>query len=199
MKRTLKDLFFGKSPILSALIALLVVGSIVLGCTCNDKDGFAWDLSNSSSDSSSDDTDGKTDEKPAKKADASKGEIPEEAEMEEIVKATLLDFDKALKNEDFSNFYDNISEPWQKETSPRQLKRLFQKFIDGGADLSSIRGMDADFTKRPAVREQLGYEMLEVEGRFDTSPRPTTFELKYIAEGEDWKLSAISVVTGLKR
>ncbi len=202
MKTIVKKLLFGKSPLANSFIALVVVASVVLGCTCNDKDGFSWkDLGGSNTERTDTDTDGTDvpEKTPARKADASKGEIPDDAEMEDIVKKTLLDFNNALQTEDFGDFYDSISKPWQKETSPRQLKRLFQKFIDGGADMSGISDLDVDFSSKPRIREQLGYEMLEVEGKFDTSPRETTFELKYLAEDEDWKLASISVVTGLPR
>lgn len=200
MTGILKELIYGRNPIISGFVAILVVSAIALGCTCNDDNGFQWGTnSTSSSNDTSDDKTDTEDKTPAKKADASKKEIPEDEELEAMIKDTLLDFDRALKSEDFSNFYDNISEEWQKQTSPRQLKRLFQSFIDGKADLSSIRSMEPEITDGPAIRESVGFEMLEVKGSFDTSPRTTTFELKYIANGEDWKLSAISVVTGLQQ
>ncbi|HUF03063.1 MAG TPA: hypothetical protein VMM38_02700 [Aridibacter sp.] len=199
MTGILKELIYGRNPFLSGFVAILVVSAIALGCTCNETDGFQWgsNTTSSSNDTSGDTT--ATEEKtPAKKADASKKEIPEDEELEAIIKDTLLDFDRALKSEDFSDFYNNISEEWQKQTTPRQLKRLFQSFIDVNADLSSVQNMEPEITDGPAIRESVGFDMLEVKGSFDTSPRPTTFELKYIANGEDWKLSAISVVTGLK-
>jgi hypothetical protein len=128
MTKTIKGILFGKNPLLSGLIALLVVGSIVLGCTCNEKDGFKWKSDNTSSDSNSagGDGDAKDTDKPITKSDASKGEIPEGAELESMVKDTMLAFDNALKTEDFSDFYDGISDTWQKQTSARQLKKLFQ-------------------------------------------------------------------------
>lgn len=198
MKRLVNDIFFGRSPLFGAIVALAVLGAIALGCTCNEKDGFQWNSSSSNSESSTDDS---TNDKPAQsaKADASKGEIPEEDELEEMVKETLLDFNQGLKDEDFSDFFDNIAEEWQKQTSPRQLKRQFQNFIDGNADISSIRNMDMDLDRRPRIEDVSGYEMLVVKGSFKTRPRTTTFDVKYMAEGKDWKLSAISVEPGLKR
>ena len=180
---------------LGALIATLVIGAIALGCTCNE-DGFNWNSSSSDTESASnEDSSAKKDSAP--KADASKGEIPEGDELEEMVKNTLLDFDKGLKDEDFGTFYDNISEEWQKQTSPRQLKKQFQNFIDGDADISSIKGLEMKLDGRPKIEDVSGYEMLVVTGSFDTSPRTTSFDVKYIAEGKEWKLSAIKVETSL--
>ncbi len=199
MKKTIKRLFFGTSPLLSALIALAVIGSIVLGCNCNQKDGFTWKNSDTSSnsDQGTDDGDKADTEKAVKKSDASKGEIPEDEELEAMVKATLLDFNKALKTEDFSDFYDGISETWQKQTSPRQLKKLFESFIDGKADVSGVEDLKPEYSKTPAIRESSGLEMLEVDGKFPTTPNDTSFELKYIAEGTEWKLGGIFVRTTL--
>lgn len=198
MRRLFNEIVFGRNPLLSALVALTVVSAVALGCTCNDKEGFQWNSSSSNSESASDDrTDGESTK--SEKADASKGEIPEGDELEEMVKKTLLDFDQGLKNEDFGDFYDNIAEEWQKQTSPRNLKRQFQNFIDGKADISSIQNMDMELDGKPKIEDVSGYEMLVVKGSFETQPRTTTFDVKYLAEGKDWKLSAISVETGLKR
>lgn len=197
MKRIFNELIFGRSPYFGAIVATLVIGAMVLGCTCTEKDGFQWNSSSSDSEStSSDDT--STKKETTSKSDASKGEIPESDELEEMVKKTLLDFDKGLKDEDFGNFYNNIAEEWQKQTSPRQLKKQFQNFIDGKADISSIRNLEMDLDGRPKIEDVSGYEMLVVKGSFDTSPRTTTFDVKYIAEGKEWKLSAIKVETSLK-
>lgn len=199
MKELLKELVCGRSPLLSGLIALLVIGGIALGCTCGDMERFnLGSNTGGGSEEASDAGDKKEEKTPEKKADASKGEIPGDEELDEMIKDTLLDFDRALKQEDFSDFYDGISEEWQKQTSPRQLKTLFQSFIDGNADLSGVRNLEPKITDGPAVRESLGFDMLEVNGSFDTSPRETTFELKYIANGDEWKLSGIKVVTGLR-
>lgn len=197
MKKAIWNIFFGRSPLLSGLIALAVMGSIVLGCTCNDKNGFSWNSSGNDSETVTKDTDEDVPEKPVTKADASKGEIPEEAELAKMVETTLMDFDAALKKEDFSDFYEGISETWKKQTTPRQLKKLFESFIEGKANVGSIQGLEPKFTKTPAIRESSGFEMLEVDGEYATSPNPTSFELKYIAEGEDWKLAGIFVRTTL--
>ena len=59
--------------------------------------------------------------------------------------------------------------------------------------------MTAEFTKGPETTRSLGMKTLEVDGKYPTSPITTTFELKYIAEGKDWKLAGIQVVTKITK
>lgn len=198
MKKLINEILFGKNSMVSGLLALAVISAIGLGCFCN-KDKIN-ELSNSGSSSPTPTTattpsPSPTPTKEFKKADASKNQVPSEDEMQEVVKKTLLDFNSSLQKEDFTDFHASISKFWQKQTSPEKLKNSFQGFIDGDADLSPIRPMTAEFTKGPETTRSLGMKTLEVDGKYPTSPITTTFELKYIAEGKEWKLAGIQVVT----
>lgn len=204
MRYLFNALLFGKSTLVSALLAGTVIGAVALGCTCNQEEGFKWGLKSDETGSKRDtgpedgDLPLKTDEdRPVEtKADASLKEIPDDREMQEIVKSTLLGFDDAVKRANFRDFYDDLSRTWKRQTSPRRLKRLFQKFIDGRADISSIRGMDARL-ERPRFVKSSGLEFLEVNGSYATSPNPTTFSLKFLPEGSEYKLGGIYVKTTL--
>ncbi len=127
--------------------------------------------------------------------DASTGEVPDEAQLQAMAKETMLDFNDAIQDEDFSGFYDNISKVWQKETSPEDLEKGFKVFMDKNADFSQIRKLEADITETPKIKRELGYKMLNLSGVYDTSPLPTKFDLKYVPQGKDWKLSYIRVST----
>lgn len=203
MKNLINLILFGKNSMLSGLIALAVVMAIGLGCFCN-KDKFN-NLSNTTSTSSpttSPSVAASPSPSAAKtytKTDASKNEVPGNDEMQDTVKKTLLDFNDALQSEDFTDFHRSISKYWQKQTNPDKMKGNFQGFIDGDADLSPIRSMTAEFTRGPETTRSLGMKTLEVDGKYDTSPITTTFELKYIAEGKEWKLAGINVVTRVTR
>jgi hypothetical protein len=202
MKKLINEIIFGKNSMVSGIIALSIISAIGLGCFCN-KDKF--NLSNISSSSPSPSASpGVSSPSPSatreyKKADASKNEVPTSDEMQDIVKKTLLDFNEGLQKQDFTDFHGKISKFWQKQTSPEKLKNSFQGFIDGDADLSPIKPMTAEFTKGPETTRSLGMKTLEVDGKYPTSPITTTFELKYIAEGKDWKLAGIQVVTKITK
>lgn len=130
------------------------------------------------------------------KADASKSEVPSDNEAQEMARATLLEFNKAIQNEDFTDFYDSISKTWQKEITPEKFKEAFSAFIEKKVDISGISSEDATFTTQPEVKKEQGFDMLTLEGEYDTKPSKTKFELKYIPEGNEWKLSRIRVVLG---
>lgn len=140
-------------------------------------------------------------EKPAtpkpitKKADASKGEIPSDDELQDMVKTTLLDFNDAVTTADFTTFYGNISKLWQRQTSPAKLEDTFKVFIDGKNNFSAIRSKDAEFSSNPKVDDSKGFKELVLEGKYDTSPLPTKFTLKYTPESKNWKLTGIIVDT----
>ena len=194
MKKILNAVIYGDNSIKSGFFAFAIIALIVLGCTC-DKDGF--NFGKKDRDTTQDEQD--SDEKRVEKSDASKGELPSDSESREIAKATLLSFNNALQTEDFKGFYDDISKLFKKSTSPRRLRRQFKSFIDGDADLSSIRSMKAQFTMGPRIDNSKRIPILEMNGEYATTPIRSTFELKYVAEGSEWKLFAIRVFTGIKK
>lgn len=151
---------------------------------------------NGSSQTDESDTNDKDKSKSSTKADASKKEVPSEAEAQEMARATLLEFNKAIKNEDFTDFYDTISKTWQKEITPEKFKEAFSSFIKKEVDISGISSEDASFISPPAVSKEQGFDTLTLDGEYDTKPSKTKFELKYIPEGDEWKLSRIRVVLG---
>ena len=193
MKETIKGILFGRSALLSGLIALAVVGAVALGCTCNEKDLLNLGSNSSSGNSASDDGSTTEGTKPVKKADASKGEIPEGAALDSLVKETLLDFNDALQREDFTDFHGKISSLWAKQITPRQMKKTFQALIDGEMDISVIEGMKPDYTSTPSVDNSERLPQLKIKGEFSTSPITTTFDLTYIPDGDEWKLFGIEI------
>ncbi len=206
MKNLINEMMFGKSSMAGGLTALAVVMMIGLGCFCN-KDKFDFgNLNTNSSPSNTSSTPTTTKATPSpeatvayKKADASKSQVPSEDEMQDIVRKTLLDFNAALQKEDFTDFHSTVSKAWQKQTTPGEMKDKFQSFIDGQADISAIDTMKAEFTSPAEITRSTGVKTLETKGKYDTAPIDTTFELKYIAEGKEWKLASLQVITGIKR
>lgn len=189
-----KSLTNEKKSLTNGLLALALIGLVALGCTCNQEGGLFGNKQKSDTNSSQ--PGAPTDTKETfEKADASKGEIPSNAEMQEIVKSTLLSFNDALRQKDFSDFHKTIADAWQRQTTPKTFEEGFGEFIRKGVDISNIRSQKADFTTGPQFVTQDGLERLKVAGSYPTSPRPTRFDLQYIAEGSDWKLFAIEVDT----
>lgn len=205
MKNKLSQIIWGKDNKFNGLIALVIVSLIVLGCNCNKiteltSKGKTTPTNPSNSVFPTNTGTAPTPSTPTfTKADASKKQIPSDAELQEMIKKTLLGFNSAIQTQDFSNFHTEISRLWQKETTPDKLKQTFQSFIDGEADISNISSMNATITSQPQIIKRLGLNMLDVKGEYSTSPIKTTFELQYAPEGKDWKLALIRVYTAIKR
>ena len=153
-------------------------------------DGVVYSQSGSSqTDSTDKDTGTKSS---ATKADASKQEVPANDEAQEMTKATLLEFNKAVQQEDFTDFHDSISKAWQGQITPQKFNEAFAFFIENKIDISDISSLDADFSPSPEVKKEQGVDMLILEGEYDTK-KTTKFLLKYIPEGKEWKLISIRV------
>lgn len=135
----------------------------------------------------------KSENKSGEKADASRGEIPEGDELQEMTQITLVEFNDAIQADDFTDFFQTISKLWQRQSSPAKLKEMFQIFIDKKVDIGEVRTMGAEFTSRPRVDDSKGLKELIIEGKYETSPTPTKFQLKYTPEGKNWKLTGIMV------
>jgi hypothetical protein len=204
MNKLIGKIINGKDNRLNGLIALAVVLSIALGCNCGKT--FYLDNTTSSSNSTSDNpfatntssSNTTTTRAGESKPNASKGALPTDGEIQYLVRETMLGFNDALQQEDFTAFYSTISKQWQKQTTAESMKTSFQSFIDGEANFGEIRSMTADVEEKK-TRKQSGYNVFDVKGKYNTSPIATTFDLSYIAEGSDWKLFKIQVYTGVKR
>ena len=202
MKNLISGMMYGKSNKANGLMALIVVSLIALGCTCGK--GFEELTKKDSSGPSNSSSGTPTTGTPKReinytKADASKKEIPSDAEMQDIVRTTMLDFNDAIKAADFTDFHSTVSKLWQRQTNPEKMKTSFQTFITGRTDISVISAMDATFTSPAKIEKRIGMNMLDVKGEYATSPIRTTFELQYVPEGKEWKLALIKVVAPIKK
>lgn len=198
MKKIIQKICLGNESKINVLFVIGIFMAVGLGCSSlipkEDKDD---NVKTPETNSRALDTPEKSSTpKPiVKKSDASKGEIPADAELQELAKTTLLDFNSAVTSGDFTTFYGNISKLWQRQTSPAKLEDTFKVFIDGKNNFSSIRSMEAEFSSDPKIEKDKGFKELVLEGRYDTSPLPTKFTLKYTPESKNWKLTGIIVDT----
>lgn len=206
MKKTINTIFFGKDRF-SGILALTIVALIALGCTCGKNfDLGNLDKPNNSASNSASNTASNTASNSASntastprttsdKADASTGKLPTDEQLQNLARTTILDFNDAIQKEDFTDFRETVSKPFQKQASAEKFKEGFKDFITARVNFREVQDLDATFSETPKVGRQSGYKTLEIKGVYDTSPRNTKFELQYIAEGSDWKLIMIRVST----
>ncbi|MGB7068091.1 MAG: hypothetical protein WBD22_01225 [Pyrinomonadaceae bacterium] len=197
MKRMISRMWTGTDTRLNGIMALILVGLIALGCTCGkdfDLANLAKNIEKETKSTPSDIAEKETPEE-VDSADASTGDVPSEAQSEALARRTVLDFNEAIKNRDFSDFHSTVSKPFQKEATPERFESVFKDFIDTNPDLSDVSTLPAIFAAEPAIQRELGFKTLKLLGKFETSPRPAQFLLKYIPEGKDWKLISIQIST----
>ncbi|MEA3209024.1 MAG: hypothetical protein QOE70_2081 [Chthoniobacter sp.] len=116
--------------------------------------------------------------------------VPEERDLRRLVTDTLLTFDAAIQQRSFTDFYETVSEAWQKQLTLGQLERAFQPFIENNVRLGGVRDAEMALDGPPSINTD---GVLVVNGHFPTAPYKTFFSLKYVYELPRWKLFGIDV------
>ena len=121
----------------------------------------------------------------------SAADVPDEADLKTLTEDSLTSFGKGVKKKDFSSFYEDIAEIWQKQTTPEKLKELFKDFLDKDIDLPSVvKEMEPVFNHPAAIGAN---DVLEIKGYYPTTPHRVVFDLKYLEEDGEWKLVGINL------
>jgi hypothetical protein len=189
MKGIIVRVLNGKDNLVSGILALLVVASIVLGCTCGkgldlgniSQSGNSSSTSNSSSDDSS----------------STNGEVPSTSTCETMVHDLTSDFARAIDTGDFSELYDQSSTDFQNTYTEDQMKTVFKTFLDKKRlvvpVLEKTSSMTPVFTPSPYVRTEKGLSILVLNGKFTTKPVPMNFEYEFVNRGGQWKMLKLIV------
>lgn len=120
-------------------------------------------------------------------------EVPEKSEIKNMTQESMTAFGEALKENDFSGFYDNIADIWKKQTNPEKLLAAFKEFTGPNFDiLGIVKELKPTFDPPAEVNSD---EVLIIKGYYPTKPKHVVFQLKYIEEEEEWKLVGINVKT----
>lgn len=136
-----------------------------------------------------------SDTKSSNTVTAKKGEVPSDDDLQSLARQTMLDFNKAIQDDDFTEFHKTLAKPFQRQASAEKLAGVFSSFVTAGVNFSEVSDLDANFSSTPTIEKSAGYDMLNLKGQYATTPRKTNFDLKYIFEDGAWKLGAINVNT----
>jgi len=118
------------------------------------------------------------------------GKMPTFAIMRQMVQKVMLDFAGAVNTRDFSAFYAEISEIWQKQITKEKMEATFKPFSDNKIDLTVLKGHLPEFTVAPFINNE---KVLIIKGKYLVSEGEVLFEHKYIYEASAWKLLGINV------
>jgi hypothetical protein len=119
--------------------------------------------------------------------------VPPEAELARMVTETLLDFNQAVQEGDFTAFYGKLSDVWKRQTTPQQLQTIFHEFLEQRIDIGPIRDLMPQIAPSAVVNDN---GVLVVAGKYPTQPSQVRFELQYTRERDRWKLMSISLGVG---
>lgn len=112
--------------------------------------------------------------------------------MARMTKETLLEFNKAVQSGDFGPFHRSTAKQWQEETTPEKIKEVFKDFVTQKIDIGGIEKVEPVLD--PAKIDDKGF--LVLSGHYPVMPNRVKFELKYLSEGDAWKLIGINVQVG---
>ena len=172
---------------ISGLIALALVATIALGCTC----GKNFDLANIAKNAEKGSTDTSSDDSTAD------SDLPDKGLLDAMVAETTADFNYAITSNDFSQMYEKASSDFKGTYTEEEFKNTFKQFVDKKRSiipvLSKAVAMDPTFSPEPYIRSEKGLDILVVNGKYATKPVPVTFEYEYVKRNDEWKLLKLIV------
>ncbi len=115
--------------------------------------------------------------------------IPNENNLKKMASEAVLQLAKAINTEDFKPFYNYVCAVWKKETTPDELKKAFQEFIDKEIDLEVVKEVEIVISDEPTLED----DVLAYSGYFTTSPHQVYYSVTYFYEYPKWKLAGITI------
>ncbi len=187
MKTLIPKLVLGTDNKLSGILALGIIATIALGCTC----GKNFDLSNLGANSNSTTANSSSDD-----TDSADG-VPSKGLLDALVAETTADFNYAITLNDFSKMYEKASFDFQNTYTEEEFKNSFKDFVDKKRVITPILAkavtMDPELSPEPYIRTEQGLDILVVKGKYATKPVPMTFEYEYVKRNDEWKLLKLIV------
>jgi hypothetical protein len=119
-----------------------------------------------------------------------------ESEMVYLLTETILDFDKAIQAEDFSDFPRfRCSRTFRQQYTSDDLISIFSQFIQQKEAIGMVLEQVAEVP--PSFSHEFvksgGNDVLKIKGSFNTTPNKTYFDNEYLLEDGEWKLIKIKI------
>ena len=124
-------------------------------------------------------------------------EMPTEPELQDLVRATMMDFNDAVQSGDFTDFHKKVAKKWREQNTAEEIKEVFKAFVDNKEqfNLKPVSGMKATFEPAPTFEPLGGEKALSLSGWYETTPKKLRFELKYLKDDGSWRLGSIRIRT----
>jgi len=107
-----------------------------------------------------------------------------------LARSTMHTLGKAVKDDNMTILYNNISKVWQKEISVKKLKKTYGVFVKKKVNFLPLDKFAPALTKAQIAKNGLltlgGYYRLDVN-------KTLYFDYKYVPENKVWKLAGLSI------
>ena len=121
--------------------------------------------------------------------DAEKKEQKILAEYKQMARLSLHTLGEALHDNNMSKFYESISEIWQKETSVKELNKIYGVFKEKGVNLLALDRAVPQLTVASIDKNQI----LTLGGYYVFGKNRLIFREKYVVQKRVWKLAGLSI------
>lgn len=187
MKLLISKILFGKSAAASGAIAMLIVLSVVLGCSCNK----LFDTSKSTNTST-------VSNEPFKSSNSSnESDVPSNAVVQGLVKDTISQLAGAVSSGDFSVLYSYASSDFRSTYTLDEVTRTFKAYVNKKSlvlpILEKAKSGEAKFSSPPSMRIEKGIKVLTANGKFESKPYNLRFDTEYVYRDGDWKMLKLLV------
>ena len=117
---------------------------------------------------------------------------PSEEDQIALVEESLTVFGESINAADFTPFIEHISKAWRDGgVTAEQLNEAFADFIDSNVDIPlMLDSLTPAFDSEPTVADN---GILTIAGQYPSTPSKLHFEIKYIKEGNTWKVVGTAV------
>ncbi|MEO7658796.1 MAG: hypothetical protein ABIV48_04195 [Pyrinomonadaceae bacterium] len=185
MKKFYNELVYGKNGTLSGLIALSIIGTIALGCSC----GKLFDLAKTNQGDNAANISRPADNTIGATGDES---LPSTEVVETLVKETISQFEDAVDSGDFSVIHEKASSDFQSTYTVDEMETAFKSYTDKKSVvvpiLKKVEKLDAEFSSPPNVRSEKNLNILVAAGKFPTKPFGLRFDFEYVMRDGEWKM-----------
>jgi hypothetical protein len=125
--------------------------------------------------------------------------VPNEPELQSIIKTTVTDFAGSIEKGDFTDFYGKTAGDFQQGISLPEFNSKFKPFIEKKdvflPVLKSTINVNATFSLVPEIKiSEYGNKILALTGEMRAQSNSTNFETEYKWENNQWKLIKIKVL-----
>jgi len=117
--------------------------------------------------------------------------LPDDATLSAMAHASMGDFARAVRDEDFTAFHAGVSRLWRSQMTPADIAAAFASFMDQDLDLTIVEDMTPVLSEPPRHDVETG--LLSLKGYYATRPSVTHFEFGYLYEHPDWRLASVDV------